>query len=94
MIQLTSVCHRLRWAVSENGRPFRDRESVPAQHIKFMKGKRREIVANFAASTTFGTVFGAMLYAVKGLLTKSVLTGLLSGSAIHVTVMTIASLLT
>ena len=94
LTQFTSpCCNRLRWAVSEGGRPFRDRVSVPTQHIKFMKGKRQEVLANFAASTSFGVAFGAMLYALKGLLTKSIFTGLLYGSATHITVMVVASLL-
>ena len=58
-----------------------------------MKGKRQEVLANFAASTSFGVAFGAMLYALKGLLTKSIFTGLLYGSATHITVMVVASLL-
>jgi len=59
-----------------------------------MKGKRQEVLANFAVSTSFGVAVGAMLYAVKGLLTKSIFTSLLYGSATHITVMVIASLLT
>lgn len=90
MINLSNL--RLRWAVSEGGRPFRDRAAVPAQHMQFIKGKRQGIVANLAASTTFGTVFGAGLYATQGLLTKPMFTGLLSGSVLHIVVMTIASL--
>lgn len=87
-------CNRLRWAVSESGRLFKDRVSVPSQHIKFMKGKRQGIVANLLASAAFGTISGSLLYAVNDLLTKPRFTALLYGSAAHIVVMTAASLLT
>lgn len=82
---------RLRWAIDEKGRPFKDRTFVPPEYMKFIRGKRQGIIMNFAFSNVFAVSLGVALYTLKGIMSQQRFNALLLGSALHVGIMVFLS---
>ena len=83
--------HRLRWAIDEKGRPFKDRTFVPPEHMKFIRGKRQGIIMNFAFSNVFAVSLGVALYTLKGIMSQQRFNALLLGSALHLGILVFLS---
>lgn len=75
--------HRLRWAIDEKGRPFKDRTFTPPEHMKFIRGKRQGIIMTFTFSNIFAVSLGVALYTLKGIMSQQRFNALLLGSALH-----------
>lgn len=82
---------RLRWGIDE-GRPFKDRSFTPPEHMKFIKGKRKGVLLNFAFSNIFAISLGVLLYSWAGVMSQQRLNSLLLGSALEVAIMVYLSL--
>lgn len=78
---------RLRWAIHEKGRPFKDRSFTPPEHMKFIRGKRQGTLMNFAFSNFFAVSLGVILYITQGIMSQQRFNALILGSCIHLGVM-------
>ena len=87
----TLYCCRLRWAV-QSGQLFKDRSFTPPEHLHFIRGKRRGILANFAASNLISVGFGTAVYILAGIMSQQRFNALLMGSLCHICIMVFFSL--
>ena len=88
----TTYCHRLRWAVNQKGRLFKDRTFTPPEHLQFIKGKRRGVLTNFAVSNIFSISLGSAIYSALGMMSQQRLNALILGSVCQITLMVFLSL--
>ena len=71
---------------------FKDRSFTPLEHINFIKGKRRDVLLNFAFSSIFAVSLGVLLYSWAGVMSQQRLKSLISGAVLEVIIMVYLSL--
>ena len=71
----------------DDGRLFKDRSFTPPEHLKFIRGKRRGLLLNFAFSNTFAISLGSILYSWAGVMSQQRLYSLVTGSILQLMVM-------